>query len=176
VRAVAGRRRLGDPAGGHDPKQRLADMDRQGVERSLLFPTFGLFFAGSSAATCRCAMPRLQRLAARVLLADAQRLLGVAVVPQRDLGEAIAEARRCVRELGFRGVMMRPNPGARALARRSVLGAAARRCSRRRACRSRCTRAPRRTCRSRAATASTTTRCATSARTRTSSRSRARRS
>ena len=31
-------------------------------------------------------------------------------MPQCDLGAALAEARRCVRELGFRGVMMRPNP------------------------------------------------------------------
>ena len=31
-------------------------------------------------------------------------------MPQSDLGAALAEARRCIRELGFRGVMMRPNP------------------------------------------------------------------
>ena len=34
------------PAGGHDPKARLADMDDQGLQRSLLFPTTGLMFAG----------------------------------------------------------------------------------------------------------------------------------
>jgi len=99
------------PSGGHDPKQRLADMDRQGVEHSLLFPTFGLFFAGLErtdvqVALCRAYNDWLHEFCS----ADPRRLLGVAVVPQRDLGEAIAEARRCVRELGFRGVMMRPNP------------------------------------------------------------------
>ena len=99
------------PSGGHDPKQRLADMDRQGVERSLLFPTFGLFFAGLErsdvqVALCRAYNDWLHEFCS----ADAKRLVGIAVVPQRDLGEAIAEARRCVRELGFRGVMMRPNP------------------------------------------------------------------
>jgi predicted TIM-barrel fold metal-dependent hydrolase len=99
------------PAGGHDPKQRLADMDRQGVERSLLFPTFGLFFAGLEradvqAALCRAYNDWLHEFCG----ADPQRLLGAAVVPQADLGAALAEARRCVRELGFRAVMMRPNP------------------------------------------------------------------
>ncbi len=98
------------PAGGHDPRQRLADMHRQGVERSLLFPTFGLFFAGLErdiqVALCRAYNDWLHEFCS----ADPKRLLGVAVVPQGDLGEALAETRRCVRELGFRGVMMRPNP------------------------------------------------------------------
>jgi uncharacterized protein len=99
------------PNGGHDPKQRLADMDRQGVERSLLFPTFGLFFAGLERtdvqiALCRAYNDWLHEFCS----ADAERLLGAALVPQHDVGEALAEARRCVRELGFRAVMMRPNP------------------------------------------------------------------
>ena len=41
--------------------------------------------------------------------ADPKRLLGVTVVPQHDLLESLAEARRGIDELGFRGVMMRPN-------------------------------------------------------------------
>src|SRR5262245_5968184 len=99
------------PAGGHDPKQRLADMGRQGVERSLLYPTFGLFFAGLERADVQVALCRAYNdWLAEFCSADAHRLIGVAVVPQSDLGEALAEARRCVRELGFRGVMMRPNP------------------------------------------------------------------
>jgi predicted TIM-barrel fold metal-dependent hydrolase len=99
------------PSGGHDPVQRLADMDRQGVEKSLLFPTFGLFFAGLEradvqAALCRAYNDWLHEFCG----ADRGRLVGVALLPQSDLGAALAEARRCVRELGFRGVMMRPNP------------------------------------------------------------------
>jgi len=99
------------PAGGHDPKQRLADMDRQGVERSLLFPTYGLMFAGLArtdvqVALCRAYDDWLHEFCG----ADRRRLVGVAVVPQHDLAEALAETRRCVRELGFRGVMLRPNP------------------------------------------------------------------
>ena len=30
-----------NPSGGHDPQQRLADMDGQGIARSVLFPTLG---------------------------------------------------------------------------------------------------------------------------------------
>jgi predicted TIM-barrel fold metal-dependent hydrolase len=77
----------------------------------VLFPTFGLFFAGLEradvqAVLCRAYNDWLHEFSS----ADARRLIGVAVVPQSDLGAALAEARRCVGELGFRGVMMRPNP------------------------------------------------------------------
>ena len=99
------------PAGGHDPKRRLADMDRQGVARSVLFPTFGLMFAGLErtdvqTALCRAYNDWLHEFCE----ADRARLVGVAVVPQHDVALALAEAQRCVRELGFRAVMMRPNP------------------------------------------------------------------
>jgi predicted TIM-barrel fold metal-dependent hydrolase len=38
------------------------------------------------------------------------RLIGVAMVPQRYLHETLQEAQRAVVELGFRGVILRPNP------------------------------------------------------------------
>jgi predicted TIM-barrel fold metal-dependent hydrolase len=99
------------PAGGSDPERRLADMDRQGIARSVLFPTFGLMFAavGRSdvqAALCRAYNDWLHEFCG----ADRERLIGIAVVPQNDVDECLAEARRGVRQLGFRGVMMRPNP------------------------------------------------------------------
>jgi predicted TIM-barrel fold metal-dependent hydrolase len=99
------------PAGGHDPKQRLADMDRQGVERSVLFPTFGLAFAGLPRADVQAALCRAyDDWLAEFCAADPHRLLGIAVPPQSDPRAAVAEAKRCIRELGFRGVMLRPNP------------------------------------------------------------------
>src|SRR5262249_14008272 len=67
------------PAGGSDPVQRLADMDRQGVERSLLFPTFGLFFAGLERADVQIALCRAYNdWLHEFCSADARRLLGVA--------------------------------------------------------------------------------------------------
>src|SRR5262245_35738527 len=99
------------PAGGHDPERRLADMDRQGVAQSVLFPTFGLMFAAIprtdvQAALCRAYNDWLHEFCR----ADRERLVGIAVVPQNDVGECLTEARRGVRQLGFRGVMLRPNP------------------------------------------------------------------
>lgn len=99
------------PAGGNDPKRRLADMDRQGVEQSVLFPTLGLAFAGLADTDVQIAMCRAYNdWLAEFCSADARRLVGVAVVAQADIGAALGEARRAVEELGFRAVMMRPNP------------------------------------------------------------------
>jgi len=98
-------------AGGFDAKIRLADMDRQGVQQSLLFPTVGLYFQGlaqtpAQTALCRAYNDWLHDFRA----ADRQRLLGVAVIPQTDIAESVAEAKRAVRELGCSAVMLRPNP------------------------------------------------------------------
>ncbi len=105
------------PAGGHDPKARLADMDRQRIARSLLFPTMGLMFAGLARADVQIALCRAYNDWLREFCdADPARLLGVAVVPQLDPLECLVETRRAVGELGFRGVMLRPNPiGGRSL-------------------------------------------------------------
>jgi predicted TIM-barrel fold metal-dependent hydrolase len=48
---------------------------------------------------------------------DPQRLVGVGTLPMTDPGDALAEARRCVEHLGFRGVWRRPErfPGVPAL-------------------------------------------------------------
>ena len=99
------------PAGGSDPRQRLRDMDAQGVERAALYPTLGLAFAGLARsdvqiALCRAYNDWLHEFCA----ADPRRLLAIALLPQRDLGESLAEARRAIRELGCRGVVLRPNP------------------------------------------------------------------
>jgi len=99
------------PAGGHDAKQRLADMDRQGVERSVLFPTFGLAFAGLPRADVQVALCRAyDDWLAEFCSAGPGRLLGIAAPPQSEPSAAVAEAKRAIRELGFRGVMLRPNP------------------------------------------------------------------
>ena len=99
------------PSGGYDPKQRLADMDRQGVERSVLFPTFGLAFAGLPRSDVQIALCRAyDDWLADFCSVDRSRLLAIAAPPQREPAAAVAEARRAICELGFRGVMLRPNP------------------------------------------------------------------
>jgi predicted TIM-barrel fold metal-dependent hydrolase len=99
------------PTGGADPVARLADLDAEGIEIAVLFPTTGLFFAGIADdrvqnALCRAYNDWLFDYCAT----DRRRLVGIAVVPQNDVDAAVAEARRAVEELGFRGVMVRPNP------------------------------------------------------------------
>jgi predicted TIM-barrel fold metal-dependent hydrolase len=96
-------------AGGADPAARLADMavDRIGV--AALYPTYGLMIQGvteraPAAALCRAINDWLAEYCAH----DPQRLLGVGVLPMTDPADALAEARRCVEELGFRGVWRRP--------------------------------------------------------------------
>jgi predicted TIM-barrel fold metal-dependent hydrolase len=106
----------GSPANEHrhlatDPRARLGDMDRDGIERGLLFPSAGLYLPSVqeepyAAALCRAYNNWLYDYCA----ADRRRLMGVGVVPVQDVKAAIAESRRCIGELGFKAVFVRPNP------------------------------------------------------------------
>jgi predicted TIM-barrel fold metal-dependent hydrolase len=99
------------PEGGRSGKARLAEMDRQRIERSVLFPTTGLMFPGLHNLELQVALSRAYNDWLREFCEpDPKRLLGVAVVPQLDPVESVSEARRAVTELGFRGIMVRPNP------------------------------------------------------------------
>ena len=94
-----------------DPKPRLQAMDRDRIERGLLFPSAGLYLPSVeeeayAAALCRAYNNWLYDYCA----ADRKRLMGVAVVPVQDVRLAVDEAKRAVRELGFKGVFVRPNP------------------------------------------------------------------
>ena len=100
----------GRPTGGFDPKARLVDMDAEGIERSILFPTTGLFFGGVEdpeieAVLCRAYNDWLADYRAT----DPERLVGVAMVSQGDVDAAVAEVRRAATDLGCVGVMVRPN-------------------------------------------------------------------
>src|ERR687896_510534 len=94
-----------------DPHDRLKDMDRDGIERGLLFPSAALYSPSVeeeayAAALCRAYNNWLYDYCG----ADRDRLLGVGVVPVQEIGAAVAETRRCVKELGFKAIFMRPNP------------------------------------------------------------------
>jgi predicted TIM-barrel fold metal-dependent hydrolase len=94
-----------------DPRDRLKAMDRDRIERGLLFPSAGLYLPsvhedGYAAALCRAYNNWLYDYCA----VDRKRLMGVGVIPVQDINLAIAEAHRTVKELGFKGVFVRPNP------------------------------------------------------------------
>ncbi len=95
--------------GASQPLARLADMDRMGVDQSLIFPTyFAEYFP-------LVENPDLAQALARAYNAWVQefcnvapdRLFPVAVLPTQEVGAAVKEARR-VAKLGFKGAMIRP--------------------------------------------------------------------
>ena len=98
--------------GGSDPRRRLVDMDAEGIDIAVLYPSIGLFLeAIEDAALGRGVLPRLQRLARRLLPRRAR-------PPDRHRRHADAGRRapRCAScaapaaTLGMRGAFIRPNP------------------------------------------------------------------
>jgi predicted TIM-barrel fold metal-dependent hydrolase len=98
---------------GYSAESNLADMDREGVDAAVLFPTAGLYVAsadhvedGLAAALCRAYNDWLAGYCRR----DPKRLQGLALVPLQDVEAAVRETRRAAEELGLAGVLVRPNP------------------------------------------------------------------
>ncbi len=97
--------------GGSDPRARLADMDAEGIDQAVLYPTIGLYFSvvDDPAAAVALAAAYNDWLAG-YCAADARRLFGAAMLPLQDPDEAARELRRAVTELGFVAGFVRPNP------------------------------------------------------------------
>jgi predicted TIM-barrel fold metal-dependent hydrolase len=97
---------MGRP-GGYDPHARLLDMDADGIDVAVLYPTSMLTWVEDAplfGAACRAYNNWLRDYCA----AAPSRLYGVGVVPLQDIDAAVAEMRRCADELGFKAVMLRP--------------------------------------------------------------------
>jgi predicted TIM-barrel fold metal-dependent hydrolase len=95
--------------GGSDPAARLLDMDVDHIGLAALYPTYGLMVQGVTEREPALALCRaINDWLAAYCDGDRSRLIGVGVLPQTDADDALAEARRCVEELGFRGVWRRP--------------------------------------------------------------------
>ncbi len=90
----------------------LGAMDEEGIDVAVLYPSRGLF-----ALTVPDMEPRLAAAVARAYnnwlydfcAADPKRLVGAGMISPFDVEDAVSETRRCVKELGFRGVFLRPN-------------------------------------------------------------------
>jgi predicted TIM-barrel fold metal-dependent hydrolase len=90
---------------------RLADMDRDRISTSILYPTLLLSFQSQHpldlvVAQCQAYNDWLTDHVAE----SGGRLHGVAVLPQRDVEAAAAEIRRVAGRPGIVGVQVRPNP------------------------------------------------------------------
>lgn len=100
-------------AAGFSATSHLADMDRQGVQISVLYPSFANYAVAAdwldpelSAAVARAYNNWLAEFCA----AAPDRLRGMAILGLQDPATAALEVRRAVGELGLAGAMVRPNP------------------------------------------------------------------
>ena len=86
-----------------DVERRLRDMDAQGVELQALSAWLGLLSLGTEAAQ------RFNDALARVVAANPDRFVGLAIAPMGEPEKAAAELDRAVRELGMVGVGIASN-------------------------------------------------------------------
>jgi predicted TIM-barrel fold metal-dependent hydrolase len=95
--------------GANSASARLADMDRMGVDKALIFPTlFGEYFPAIENPDVALALARAYNDWIRDLCSEApQRLFPAAILPLQDAGFAIQELHR-VAGLGFKAVSIRP--------------------------------------------------------------------
>ncbi len=97
--------------GGFDPRKRLADLDAERIDVAVLYPSIGLLLeaiedAALAEACCRVYNDWL----ADYCRTDSARLVGAAAMPMQDVNAAVREMQRAHRDLGMKGVFIRPNP------------------------------------------------------------------
>ncbi|HLG66530.1 MAG TPA: amidohydrolase family protein [Acidimicrobiales bacterium] len=103
-------------AGGYDPRARLEDMDRAGIDAAVLYPSTALFYGPNDpiaalhdpAFVLACQQAYNDWLV-EYCRADPARLFGVGAVPLQSVELAVREARR-VKDIGLVGVFIRPSP------------------------------------------------------------------
>jgi hypothetical protein len=102
--------------GGHDPAARLADMDRDGIDVAVLYPSLALFFGPldpipalrDTEFVAACQRAYNEWVAEHCRAAPA-RLFAMAAVPLQDPALAVAELERAVNVLGLKGALIRPS-------------------------------------------------------------------
>lgn len=97
--------------GGFAPEPRLLDMDKEGVDIAMIYPTIGLRYTGIkdnrlAASVCRA----YNNWLADYCKFNPSRLIGVGAIPFQEPDLAVQEMRYVVEKLGFKAVFTRPNP------------------------------------------------------------------
>ena len=90
----------------------LEAMDAEGIDAAVIYPSRGLY-----ALTIPGLDPPLAAAIARAYndwlydfcQTDPSRLIGAGMISPFDIEDAVSETRRCVKDLGFRGIFLRPN-------------------------------------------------------------------
>jgi predicted TIM-barrel fold metal-dependent hydrolase len=96
-------------SGAVDAAARLLDMDVDSIDVAAVYPTWGLMIQGVTEPRPALALCRaVNDWIAEYVSGAPTRLVGVGVLPMTNARDALSEARRCVEELGFRGVWRRP--------------------------------------------------------------------
>ncbi len=112
ARAAAGEIRYADiRPGAFEPVQRLADLDAERIDQTVLYPTNLLGIAGVAdvdfaVAQCRAYNDWLSDFCSTA----PDRLFGIAIIPQQDPDEAAAEIKRAHALPNLVGTLIRPNP------------------------------------------------------------------
>jgi predicted TIM-barrel fold metal-dependent hydrolase len=93
--------------GGYDPKVRRGDMERDGVDAEVLYPTIAMQMYPIPDAEFQWALFKAYNtwLAEDFCAADPERFFGIAMLNHEDLDGAIAELERA-KSIGLRGVMV----------------------------------------------------------------------
>jgi uncharacterized protein len=105
-------RRLGGTLGkdNDDPHVQLADLDAEGIDVQVIYPTFLLNLSELKETHLAVELARAYNdWLADFCATDPRRLKGVAMVPLQDVEAAVREARRAVTELGHVGLFMPTN-------------------------------------------------------------------
>ena len=93
-----------------DPRVQLADMDVDGIDVQVIYPTRGISLSAAREVDLAVDIARAYNdWLAEFCSTNPERLKGVALVALQDVAAAVKEARRAVEELGFVGVMMPTN-------------------------------------------------------------------
>jgi len=103
--------------GGFDPHARVQDLDLEGLDAAVVYPTMSLFYGPNDEIAALRNLDFVldcQRAyndwVAEFCSAYPRRLFGVAAVPLQDVDAAAREAERAVGALGLKGVFIRPSP------------------------------------------------------------------
>ena len=96
----------------YDGVSQVWAMDKEGLDVAVLYPTRGLFALAvdnMDPAPATAISRAYNDWLCDFCQASPQRMFGAAMVPPHDVEGAALEARRAVRELGFKAVFLRPN-------------------------------------------------------------------
>jgi len=96
--------------GASEPGPRLVDMDTEGIDVAVLYPTTPGLAWVPAADVFHTMAHEYNRWLHEYCSYDPTRLVGVGLVALQDPALAVKEMGRCVQELGFKAVMIRPAP------------------------------------------------------------------